>query len=1162
MTAKPDTDAHIRQEALDVSQSFLIQAPAGSGKTGLLIQRFLALLSQSVAAPEEIVAITFTRKAASEMRERVMSALSMAAEIEDPETLEPYQKTTWRFANAVLEQDKAFGWGLVSNPNRLRVQTIDSLCASLSRQSPLLSQFGSQPSVSTHPQALYEQAARALLSASNANSPWKNSLECLQRHLNNHLDRIEGLIASMLAKRDQWMPYLLPMGSDEFARENLETALTSLVTEQLMTLSDTFPSEHEEKLLSLLRFAVKQLELNALSSPILVAKDISVMPASCVTDKEVWLAIAELLVTSGNDWRKRVDKRQGFPAPSATKDPEEKQTFKSMKLTLAELIADLQDSAFTTESLRVLKLLPPTEYEETDWRVIEALIELLPLAVAHLQILFKNEGCVDFIEMAQRAEMALGSEERPTELALKLDYQIKHLLVDEFQDTSIHQYRLLGRLVAEWEPLGDRTLFLVGDPMQSIYRFRQAEVSLFIRLKQLGAFEHLPINALRLFMNYRSESAVVAWVNDSFQDIFPRRDDPEFGAVKHELAVPVKPSSDGSGSFFHIAYEEQGASQTEQIISLLQHYQQSYPEDTLAILVRSRSHLLDLLTACRQKGVAYQAQDIDLLVEQPLVQDLLALTRALTHLSDRVAWLSLLRAPYIGLNLQDLEQIATDNNAVTIWSTLNKGYLNRFDCFELTADGVQRLLRALPIIKQAVDNHRRLTLRDRVERLWLSLSGPVTLAEKDELHFAKAYFELLSEFESGADLIDMTAFEERLLSLFAPNIPLDPIHNPVQVMTMHKSKGLEFDRVILPTLEKGGGRGDQKLLSWSERTTVDGHGSLLLGPIKATGSDSNPIVQYIQEEEKKRASFERGRLLYVAATRAKKSLHLFATMPVDEENQLKKTKSDALVTPLMEQFEACHLTNAVQQPTSQKGAINEIEFEAGLPQVYYALPSDWQPSYPAEIQEALLKSRIQQDNPEINFAEHISTALLQERARLEGIFIHRILQAIAEEGLKIWQQRLNEELFSSWRAALARLGIAAEQLESSLHSVYRQISLTLEDPQAVWMLNNQHQSSVTEYEVCYKEKGVSKTAILDRMFVDQGVRWIIDYKTPDATEELTREAFLEQLRQQHAPQVNNYAKVISRLYPNEDIRCGLYVPAIQGWVHWAAESCQREENLL
>ncbi len=117
---------------------------------------------------------------------------------------------------------------------------------------------------------------------------------------------------------------------------------------------------------------------------------------------------------------------------------------------------------------------------------MEALYRLLPLAVAELWVVFQSRGEVDFTQVTWSALRSLGTRDEPTDLALTLDYRIRHLLIDEFQDTSQSQYELLDLLTAGWTPGDGRTLFVVGDPMQSIYRFRQAEVGLFLRAWRQG----------------------------------------------------------------------------------------------------------------------------------------------------------------------------------------------------------------------------------------------------------------------------------------------------------------------------------------------------------------------------------------------------------------------------------------------------------------------------------------------------------------------------------------------------------------------------------------------------------------------------------------------------------------------------------------------------
>ena len=135
-------DAAARRAALDPARSVIVQAPAGSGKTELLIQRYLALLAR-VDSPEEIIAITFTRKATAEMRARVLDAL-LRAENDTPPA-KPHEFLTWRLARGARSHDSQARWNIAENPNRLRIQTIDSLCHWLTLQLPMLSGCAPKP---------------------------------------------------------------------------------------------------------------------------------------------------------------------------------------------------------------------------------------------------------------------------------------------------------------------------------------------------------------------------------------------------------------------------------------------------------------------------------------------------------------------------------------------------------------------------------------------------------------------------------------------------------------------------------------------------------------------------------------------------------------------------------------------------------------------------------------------------------------------------------------------------------------------------------------------------------------------------------------------------------------------------------------------------------
>jgi len=188
-----ESDERQRRLAIDLTLSVSVQAPAGSGKTELLIQRFLRLLA-TVQKPEAILAITFTRKAAGEMLDRILGALRRA-ELGQPAE-RPHERLTLELAQAALARDREQGWDLLSNPNRLRVQTIDSLCGSIAGQMPWLARLGSMPRIEEHATPLYQEAARRTVQLVEQNTGYREPLETLLLHLDNNAGRVQQMIAA------------------------------------------------------------------------------------------------------------------------------------------------------------------------------------------------------------------------------------------------------------------------------------------------------------------------------------------------------------------------------------------------------------------------------------------------------------------------------------------------------------------------------------------------------------------------------------------------------------------------------------------------------------------------------------------------------------------------------------------------------------------------------------------------------------------------------------------------------------------------------------------------------------------------------------------------------------------------------------------------------
>jgi len=228
------SDVDIRLEVLDTSRSFCVTAPAGSGKTSLLTQRVLALLV-TVDRPEQVLAITFTRKAAAEMRERVMDALLLAQRA-IPAANE-HEARTLALAEAVLAHAKRLNWTLTAES--LNVRTIDGLAAQLNRVMPILSGLGGGITVTDDVLPVYQQATSELYSMIGEPSSRGEALRQLLLSMDNNWQRCSELLIELLGRRADWLFELGQHNDPEAASQQLDVTVQRVICERLSALSRT-----------------------------------------------------------------------------------------------------------------------------------------------------------------------------------------------------------------------------------------------------------------------------------------------------------------------------------------------------------------------------------------------------------------------------------------------------------------------------------------------------------------------------------------------------------------------------------------------------------------------------------------------------------------------------------------------------------------------------------------------------------------------------------------------------------------------------------------------------------------------------------------------------------------------------------------------------------
>jgi ATP-dependent exoDNAse (exonuclease V) beta subunit len=1020
-------------------------------------------------------------------------------------------------ARRALEHSQRLGWNLLDLPAQLRISTIDSFCRDLALQRPLVSGFGGSLEISEQPTELYRRAARRTLEEiGNAGSPVSVAAETLLLWRDNNWEEMEELLVNMLGERDRWMH------------------------------------------------------------------------AFVLTGNQNWEAL-----------RKRLEASLTRAAPDASKGG----------------------------------------YTEKEWEIVRACFMLLRQAAGYLRVAFAEANVVDFIEVAQIALSVLRSEdEQPTEAAFAVADRIRHLLVDEFQDTSRRQHELLGRLIAAWPQPEGRTCFVVGDPMQSIYFFRGADAELFPRVENIGLDipnePALRFDSVHLTANFRTAPSLVQRLNEVFARIFaiddgsgiefaealPAREDsaepmPHSGAETSpgmSLHLEFIPQSMRAGAR---GYTREGKAaiqaqrdaaaqrQAKEIVELIRSHQSGIDAARLenerkgpneektkfriAVLGRTRTALLIVAQALREAQIPFRALELEPLQGRPEIIDALALARALLNREDRVAWLGVLRAPWSGLSLADLHAVASADDEQLKSRPVPDLLAERTRL--LSHDGrvaAARVLRAAEFAERLRSARPTVSPGTWLEQVWLSLGGAQCVDAGGRANLELLWRCLDSLPQGEPDLVG-PALDAALAKLNAQPDPSAGSDCGVQLMTIHKSKGLEFEVVIVPDLQARAGRSGRKLFSWLERGLVpdadaideDSAGSVtdfLVAPLQAKGAERGSAKSLVDTACRERESQETRRLLYVAATRAREELHLFARPEFKTADDrcvalasptasLLATAWPGLREEVTRRFETWCADQSAQAAQTDDSQI--IDSLAASEEKLLAMPAPPDASAPSPTPLRRLPSNYRPAFAEISFAADetaVGGGLLYERH--EGGLISRALGKAVHELFQHFAKRLATETSEVARESLAQLepriaanvrafGVDAGQATRIAAEAFEMVLLAARDPQAQWILAP-HADAASEARWTGVVAGGLRTVQVDRVFRagptpqstgDCSTWWIIDYKTGDYMtaddktargEGLESKAALAELRAAFAPQIEAYARVLRNLHGADAAVCG------------------------
>jgi ATP-dependent exoDNAse (exonuclease V) beta subunit len=487
-------------------------------------------------------------------------------------------------------------------------------------------------------------------------------------------------------------------------------------------------------------------------------------------------------------------------------------------------------------------------------------------------------------------------------------------------------------------------------------------------------------------------------------------------------------------------------------------------------------------------------------------------------LGDRIAWLGVLHAPWCGLDWRDLETLCADNAELTVWSMLgDDAHLAR-----LSADGRERARTVRAILAAARAARTRMSFGEWIEHTWRSLDGPSAATSDLELAQAAEFFAALDGLAHDGDLDDPPALEGFFRE---PHRQADPLRAAgIEMMTIHRAKGLEFDTVILLGLGRRVQGPDSAALYWQEQSRKDGSTSLLAAPL---ARDESRLERYLRRVEQERDSAERARLMYVAATRARERLHLVAQLGTGDAGPEPGTMLELLWPEIATRFPALKGTieDSALRPTA---SLPLVRFRGGFDSSAIgdvAIPA----TAPAETAV----------RPPFEWASHAAIQI--------GTLVHRYLQCIAATGADSWTTTRLDAAVPRIRAELTLLGVAPALLEETAAHVRAALQSTLADERGRWILST-HAEAASELRLTVISNGLLEHVVLDRTFVDGETRWVIDYKT-SRHEGSDTAAFLDGEVARYSPQLERYAQALARI-DSRPIRLGLYFPLLGSFREW------------
>lgn len=1091
-------DSQQRQEALDITQSFLIKAPAGSGKTGLLTNRTLVALSVADSL-DEVVGMTFTNKAAQEMKDRIGLSIQRAQNGYVPKN--DFEAQNLTLAKAALANSDKHGWGLGESCEHLNVSTIDSFCRTLLKGRYEHSEHLSvSMDVMADATIMYEYAARMVLSKCE-DDVYGRPVRTLLTHFGNNASKVEELLISTLQKRDRWLELVFKGRND--AKNVLESNRAEFV--ETVFYQESKAIRHFECRL--------QEVFSKMKTPVSLTSFLNDGFEKDLVDSCDEIAhIASVLLSKKLVAKSRFTVKDGVPEG------------KDEKKEVVALLKDL--SAEMAPILKELTYLPNNKFKETEWTLLSALFDVMPLALASLKMAFNKYSKVDFTEIALAAVFALknDSELGATDAAIRKTQTIKHLLVDEFQDSSDIQMNMIKMIVDAWSGEQVCSLFLVGDAMQSLYGFRGANVTQFMTAET--GVGNLPMKVLLLHTNFRSSTGLIDWVNRVFVDAFPKNDDLIVSACSYNASTAVNVDDNESPVQVHGFINDDGSAEAAFILNEIKEIKIKNPSASIAVLGRTRSALKAVLDAFEEDlGIDKIDVDLSLLKTEPVAKVIISLAKALSNPTDDIALYALMSSPLVGLSTAQISRL--NDKKSCLCESIRFYDHDGFEGFDYET---QEILEVLRSVFNDVDRSFHSSFHDVLVSAWDRLSGGSILKNKDEQFIADTLFSLFDGEESS--VITDKYIDDKISALYKPVKQIQEGSNPVQFMTIHKSKGLEFDFVFIPSAARSGRVNSAQLLQWSEMKQESSSLSVLATSQEmGLSKDSGQYIKFLNRLQSRKEREEMVRAGYVGITRAASQVYITASLALNEETNMPKAPSTnsllGIFYPYVEETVIVHNCGAIKEKVAEvfEPTLNKIVRFGEVAIEGRNILSTFES---ADIFSPVTQNRI---------------LWVDDASKHEGIVIHKFIEQIGLEGLNKWDAMRLKMYKGVIHSMLKEVVGNGQQLMRSVERVCSEVNNAVHCDVFRDLAGN-HRCDELELRVALKYNGKLNYLIIDKGFIDKdGTGMVVDWKSAiDKREDNV--SFVQFQQGVYKRKMSMYKKAYAEIHGIDSVGASLYFTSL------------------